>query len=152
MMASHSMVHVMALFRSTHQTSKHDRSHPTHLTIFCIVALKVISSKKFIFHMPHSALRHRPIESDTDGQSMRGIAPVAQRASLLCPRTRRRRKPGLARHQLHPALRHHPRPDRSEAESHPARTPAAPRTCHDRHACLVDGVVPGHQLVEYHLG
>jgi hypothetical protein len=35
--------------------------------------------------MPRSALRHRPIESDADGQSMTGIPPVAQRASLLHP-------------------------------------------------------------------
>jgi hypothetical protein len=36
--------------------------------------------------MPRSALRHRPIESDTNGQSMTGITPVAQRASLLRPK------------------------------------------------------------------
>ena len=36
--------------------------------------------------MPRSALRHRPIASDADGQSMTGITPVAQRASLLRPR------------------------------------------------------------------
>jgi len=35
--------------------------------------------------MPRSALRHRPIESDADGQGTTGIAPVAQRASLLRP-------------------------------------------------------------------
>src|SRR5258708_7297499 len=36
--------------------------------------------------MPRSALRHRPIESDADGQSTTGITPVAQRASLLRPK------------------------------------------------------------------
>lgn len=36
--------------------------------------------------MSRSALRHRPIASDADGQSMTGITPVAQRASLLSPR------------------------------------------------------------------
>src|SRR5947209_20323882 len=37
--------------------------------------------------MQRSALRHRPIESDADGQGTTGIAPVVQRASLLRPNT-----------------------------------------------------------------
>src|SRR5690349_4560819 len=36
--------------------------------------------------MPRSALGHRPIESDVDGQSTTGITPVAQRASRLRPK------------------------------------------------------------------
>ncbi len=36
--------------------------------------------------MPRSALHHRPIESDADGQGTTGITPVAQRASLLRPK------------------------------------------------------------------
>ena len=42
--------------------------------------------------MPRSALRHRPIESDADGQSTTGITPVAQRASLLRPKNTEERE------------------------------------------------------------
>ncbi len=99
--------------------------------------------------MPRSALHHRPIAGDADGQSTTGITPVAQRASPA-PQEHgggSRIWQNICRTSCKDAS---PDAGQCEAQSQPACAPtAAPGTRHDRHAHLVDGVVPGRRVVEY---